>query len=86
MIAAQEPSEREVAKAQEVTRERQETLTMAESTISRLRQEAPESGELIDKAYGYAVFDATKGGLIIAAPVAGGLHNSEVVGSRCSCA
>ena len=64
-IMAQEPSEREVAKAEERANERQETLMMAESTIMRLRQEAPDSGALIDKAYGYAVFDATKGGFIV---------------------
>jgi lipid-binding SYLF domain-containing protein len=80
LVAAQEPSEREIAKAQEVTRERQETLMMAEATISRLRQESPESGELIDKAYGYAVFDATKGGLLISG--AGGKGVAQLRGGR----
>jgi lipid-binding SYLF domain-containing protein len=80
LVAAQEPSEREVAKAEEVTRERQEALMMAESTMSRLRQEAPESGELIDKAYGYAVFDATKGGLLVSG--AGGKGVAQQRGGR----
>ena len=65
LLAAQEPSKRELAKADEIASERQETLMMAEATMSRLRQEAPESAELIDKAYGYAVFDAAKGGFIV---------------------
>jgi lipid-binding SYLF domain-containing protein len=80
LIGAQEPSKKEIAKAEEVTQERQATLMMAESTISRLREESPESGELIDKAYGYAVFDATKGGLIVSG--AGGKGVAQRQGGR----
>jgi lipid-binding SYLF domain-containing protein len=81
LIAAQEePSKREVAKAEELASERQDTLAMAASTMSRLREEAPESGELIDKAYGYAVFDATKGGLIVSG--AGGKGVAQRQGGR----
>lgn len=57
--------QREVEKTQEITQERQAILLMAEETMTRLREEVPASGELIDKAQASAVFDATKGGLIV---------------------
>ena len=78
--AAQEPSARDLEKAEEIALERQETLTMAESTISRLREEAPQSAELIDEAYGYAVFDATKGGLIVSGAGGTGDHATPHIG------
>lgn len=80
---AQEQSkhdERELAKAQELSGERQEIITMAQSTMSRLRTEAPESAELIDKAHGYAVFDITKGGLVVSG--AGGRGVAQLQGGR----
>jgi lipid-binding SYLF domain-containing protein len=83
LVAAQEQSraeEREVAKAQEVSAERQEIITMAQSTMSRLRMEAPASAELIDKAHGYAVFDVTKGGLVVSG--AGGRGVAQLQGGR----
>lgn len=81
--SAQEPSkkeERQIAKAEEITRERQEILTMAQSTMTRLREEVPASGELIDTAQGYAVFDATKGGLLVSG--AGGKGVAQRMGGR----
>lgn len=83
LTTAQEPSkkeERDLAKAQEITQERQEILTMAQSTMTRLRGEVAESGALIDKAVGYAVFDATKGGLIVSG--AGGKGVAQRAGGR----
>jgi lipid-binding SYLF domain-containing protein len=66
--SAQEQSRREeraLAKADEIARERQEILSTAESTMSRLREEVKESGKLIDEAYGYAVFATTNAAFII---------------------
>jgi len=82
-VVAQEQSkreERQLAKAQELTTERQELITMAESTMSRLRMDAPESVELVDKAHGYAVFDVTKGGLIVSG--SGGRGVAQLHGGR----
>ncbi len=43
---------------------RQEILDMAKSTIQTLKKDA-SAEDLIDSAYGYAVFDTTKGGFIV---------------------
>jgi lipid-binding SYLF domain-containing protein len=43
---------------------RQEILDMSKSTIDALRKDA-SAKELIDDAYGHAVFDTTKGGFIV---------------------
>jgi lipid-binding SYLF domain-containing protein len=43
---------------------RQEILDMSKSTIDDLRKET-SAKELIDSAYGHAVFDTTKGGFIV---------------------
>jgi lipid-binding SYLF domain-containing protein len=80
LALAQEQSERQLAKAAELSAERQEIITMAQSTMSRLRTEAPESAELIDKAHGYAVFDVTKGGLVVSG--AGGRGVAQLQGGR----
>jgi len=80
LVAAQEQSRREVAKAEEITAERQEIITMAQATMSRLRMESPESAALIDKAHGYAVFEVTKGGLVVSG--AGGKGVAQLQGGR----
>jgi lipid-binding SYLF domain-containing protein len=51
--------------SESIAQERQELLRMAETTIDRLRTKQPAAAKLIDDAYGYAVFDTTKGGLIV---------------------
>jgi lipid-binding SYLF domain-containing protein len=48
-----------------VAQEREKLLGMAASTIDQLRMTKPEAARLLDDAYGYAVFDTTKGGLIV---------------------
>jgi lipid-binding SYLF domain-containing protein len=48
-----------------VVQERQKLLDMAKTTIDQLRMKNPEASRLLDDAYGYAVFDTTKGGLIV---------------------
>ena len=55
---------------------------MAELTISRLRQEAPESGELIDKAYEECRVrcDQRRAKYLSAARVAGGV--AQLKGGR----
>src|SRR5690606_26356472 len=46
--------------------ERREEITrMADAALARLRAEKPSAGALLDRAYGHAVFDTTKGGLIV---------------------
>lgn len=43
---------------------RQEILDMSKGTIAELRKDK-SAGQLIDDAYGHAVFDTTKGGFIV---------------------
>jgi lipid-binding SYLF domain-containing protein len=50
--------------ANELTERRQEILDMSKATIADLRDEAAAK-ELIDDAYGHAVFDTTKGGFLV---------------------
>jgi lipid-binding SYLF domain-containing protein len=50
---------------QNVAQEREKLVDMAKMTIDHLRMTRPEAARLLDDAYGYAVFDTTKGGLIV---------------------
>jgi lipid-binding SYLF domain-containing protein len=50
--------------ASTLTQRRQEILDMSKGTIDSLRKDA-SAKELIDSAYGHAVFDTTKGGFIV---------------------
>lgn len=50
--------------ADTLSERRQEILDMAKDTIAGLRDDA-SAKELIDDAYGHAVFDTTKGGFIV---------------------
>jgi lipid-binding SYLF domain-containing protein len=50
--------------ADSLAERRQEILDMSKNTIADLRDD-PAAKELIDDAYGYAVFDTTKGGFIV---------------------
>lgn len=43
---------------------REEIMAMAKSTIADIREDEV-AGDLYDEAYGYAVFDTTKGGFIV---------------------
>lgn len=51
-------------RAEELAERRQEIVAMSKSTIEALRKDS-SAGRLIGDAYGYAVFDTTKGGLIV---------------------
>lgn len=44
---------------------RQELANMAEDAVMKLREENQAAAALWDASYGYAVFDTTKGGLIV---------------------
>ncbi len=44
---------------------RKELEKMAEQTISQLRQQNKNAEQALDQAYGFAVFDTTKGGAIV---------------------
>ena len=50
---------------QELSDERMELEQMADSAIEQLRSEDPEAAKRLDEAHGWAVFDTTKGGLIV---------------------
>jgi lipid-binding SYLF domain-containing protein len=50
--------------ADTLTDRRQEILDMSKETIAELRKDE-SAQELVDDAYGHAVFDTTKGGLIV---------------------
>jgi lipid-binding SYLF domain-containing protein len=54
-------SESEAERAQH----RAEIMQMSKDTLATLRKEDANAATLLDKAYGHAVFDTTKGGLIV---------------------
>ena len=62
--AAEERSEA-IADEQELEQRRTEILQMAEESIAELREQDASAAELLEEAHGYAVFDTTKGGLIV---------------------
>ncbi|MBN1239676.1 MAG: hypothetical protein JXB36_14325 [Gammaproteobacteria bacterium] len=74
------PDPEEVAEAvedrQELSDERMELEQMADRAIEQLRSEDPEAAKKLDEAYGWAVFDTTKAGLIVTG--AGGTGVAEV--------
>lgn len=49
----------------ELEARRQEVLEMTQDTMRELRESNEAVDELFDEAYGYAVFDTTKGGFIV---------------------
>jgi lipid-binding SYLF domain-containing protein len=51
--------------AQEIVARRDELVRMTDRTIEELRREQESAAELLERAHGYAVFDTTKGGLIV---------------------
>lgn len=51
--------------AEERAERQQELLASADEALDRLRSEEDNVGSLIDRSYGHAVFDTTKGGLIV---------------------
>lgn len=54
-----------VEQATELVERREEIARMADEALARLRAENASAAQLLDRAYGYAVFDTTKGGLIV---------------------
>ncbi|HEX5420680.1 MAG TPA: lipid-binding SYLF domain-containing protein [Gammaproteobacteria bacterium] len=54
-----------VKKSDTPAQQRQELLKMAKQSVEQLRQNNDLAAKLWDQAYGYAVFDTTKGGLIV---------------------
>ena len=53
------------ADQRELAEEREELVRTAEETIDQLRAQDQSAAELYEEAHGYAVFDTTKGGLIV---------------------
>lgn len=53
------------ARRESVPQARQDLEKMAEQTVQQLREKNQGAAESLDGAYGYAVFDTTKGGLIV---------------------
>lgn len=62
---AQREAEERALDAEERAERQQELLRSADEALDRLRAEDESAGALIDRAYGHAVFDTTKGGLIV---------------------
>jgi lipid-binding SYLF domain-containing protein len=56
--------EDEIASASGVAERREEILEMSKNAIADLRKD-PSARELVDDAYGHAVFDTTKGGFLV---------------------
>lgn len=56
--------DKDAEEAAKLENERQAILSMAEATLGELR-ENPDAAALLDEAYGTAVFDSTKAGLIV---------------------
>jgi lipid-binding SYLF domain-containing protein len=56
--------EDEIASASGIAERREEILEMSKNAIADLRKD-PAAKELVDDAYGHAVFDTTKGGLVV---------------------
>lgn len=57
--------EQRVEDAAEIAARRDEVSEMAEDAISQLRSENESAANLLEQARGWAVFDTTKGGLIV---------------------
>lgn len=62
---AAEESAEQVAEEQELEQRREEILQMSEETLAQLREQNESAASLYEQAYGHAVFDTTKGGLIV---------------------
>lgn len=58
-------AEKRVEDATEAAERRAEIVRMAEDTIETLRGENASAATLLEEAHGWAVFDTTKGGLIV---------------------
>ncbi|MBN1239429.1 MAG: hypothetical protein JXB36_13080 [Gammaproteobacteria bacterium] len=56
---------REPGDRQELEAEREELVRTAEESLDQLREQNDAAAALYEQAYGYAVFDTTKGGLIV---------------------
>ena len=66
-VSAQEDrddGDEDLVAASGLAERRQDILDMSKSAIADLRKD-PSAKELVDDAYGHAVFDTTKGGLIV---------------------
>lgn len=68
-IAVPGEEERDVAErveaATRLVERREEIIRMADDALERLRTENPSAEALLERAYGHAVFDTRKGGLIV---------------------
>lgn len=55
----------ELSDERELDQRREELVQMAEQTLDRLMEQNPSAAALYEQAFGYAVLDTTKGGLIV---------------------
>jgi lipid-binding SYLF domain-containing protein len=58
-------AEAQLTQTQAILERRDELMQMADTTIAQLREEDDANAALLEAAHGYAVFDTTKGGLIV---------------------
>jgi lipid-binding SYLF domain-containing protein len=63
-VSAQDRDDDDEIAADTLTDRRQEILDMSKETIAALRKDE-SARELVDDAYGHAVFDTTKGGFLV---------------------
>jgi lipid-binding SYLF domain-containing protein len=60
-----EERESRLVDEREIAERRDELMQMAEEALAELREEDASAASLFEQAHGYAVFDTTKGGLIV---------------------
>ena len=61
----EEERESRTADQQDIEARREELVQTAEETLDQLREQNDAAANLYEQAHGYAVFDTTKGGLIV---------------------
>jgi lipid-binding SYLF domain-containing protein len=77
-----ERSVEDLEDARDIVERRDELVQMADETIEELRSEDAAAAELLDKAHGYAVFDTTKGGLIVTGAGGTGVARETATGNE----
>jgi lipid-binding SYLF domain-containing protein len=74
--------EKSATTTQQLTQRRDQIEQMADQAIDRLTKQNKRANELYGQAYGYAVFDTTKGGLIVTGTGGTGVAQPKSGGER----
>jgi lipid-binding SYLF domain-containing protein len=75
-------AEAQLTQTQEILERRDELTQMADTTIEQLREDEVASAGLLEAAHGYAVFDTTKGGLIVTGAGGTGVAREKSTGEN----